>query len=336
MNMKTLTRVEIKDADKGEIAAVFSTFDSVDHDGDVTVKGAFTDGQPVAISAYGHGSSVGAMGMPYGVRLPVGKGRVRELSTEAVMEGRYFLDTTAGMDEFRTVKALSEPDGPGTEWSYNYTVKDAERGTFDGKSVRILKGLYVHEVSPVLQGAGIGTRTLAVKGMKQPNSELATALRNAGRERFGGDNTYVWAEDYDVDESWVVYSVSADDASERLVRVAFARSADGAVELDSTESEVERTVGYSPKSRKFSEQASSVLADVTSLIDRATEVVALRAAKGKGIADASADLLRQLDAELERLKALYGEPRPEHTTPSDDDLRREYARFVALTNGVTF
>ena len=242
---KALARVEIKDEDRGEVAAVFSTFDVIDKDGDVTVKGAFTDGAPVAISAYGHQSWKG--------HLPVGKGRIRELSTEAVMEGRFFMDTAQGADTFRTVKALSEDDGPGQEWSYGLADIKSERGVFDGQSVRFLKSIRVPEVSPVMSGAGVDTRTLAVKG----------------------------------------------------------------------------------EGLKFSEHATTVLADVDALIQRATEVMALRAQKGKGIAPESADLLDALTADLDRLKELL----EQGGTPSLDDedpnaaLAAEFLRFVATSQG---
>ena len=38
-------------------------------------------------------------------------------------------------------------------------------GTVEGKAVQFLKKLKVHEVSPVLLGAGIGTQTLSVKSL---------------------------------------------------------------------------------------------------------------------------------------------------------------------------
>lgn len=320
MDRKSLARVEIKDADKGEIAAVFSTLDVVDKDGDVTLKGAFTDGAPVAISAYGHQTWKGA--------LPVGKGHIRELAKEAVFEGRFFMDTSDGLDTFKTVKHMSEDDGPGQEWSYSLRDVKAEMGDLEGKRVRFLKSISVHEVSPVLLGAGVDTRTLAVKSVKQPNSEIAQALREAGRDRFGNDDTYVWTDDYDLDESWVVFSVS-DNESERLVRVSFTRDGDD-LTLAGEESEVERTVGYSPKSHKFSEHAKSVLADVDGLITRASEVMALRAEKGKTISEASKDLLAHLDGDLKRLAELIAAPTP----PVEDEAAvREYLRFVAIQNG---
>jgi hypothetical protein len=53
MRRKSFGAVEVKGADSGEVRAVFSTFNTVDSDGDVTLPGAFRDGQEVRISAYG-------------------------------------------------------------------------------------------------------------------------------------------------------------------------------------------------------------------------------------------------------------------------------------------
>lgn len=54
-------RVEIKDEAKGQIKAVFSTFNVIDSDRDVTVPGAFADGEAALISQYGHTSWEGAL-----------------------------------------------------------------------------------------------------------------------------------------------------------------------------------------------------------------------------------------------------------------------------------
>jgi hypothetical protein len=156
MDSKYLKGVEIKDAAKGEVSAVFSTFDVVDSDGDVTEPGAFTDGAEVAISAYGHTSWGGA--------LPAGKGIIRTTKSEAILEGKFFLDTTHGKDTFAVVKAM----GARQQWSYGFDIEDAAPGKFDGRDVQFLKRLTVHEVSPVLVGAGVNTRTLAAKGRKGP------------------------------------------------------------------------------------------------------------------------------------------------------------------------
>lgn len=155
---KSLSRVEVKDADKGEIVAVFATLGVIDSDGDVTVKGAFPNDAPVVISAYGHTSWQGVK--------PVGKGVIREVGDEAILEGQFFLDTVEGRDTFTVVKELG---GLGLqEWSYGYDPVKFSFGDHEGQQVRFLEELKVHEVSPVLKGAGVGTRTVAAKsgGMK--------------------------------------------------------------------------------------------------------------------------------------------------------------------------
>lgn len=152
-SFKQIGRVEIKNADKGEVTAVFATLNVVDSDKDVTRPGAFENGAKVRISAYGHKSWEGM--------LPVGKGTIREVGNEAILEGRFFLDTVAGRETFTVVKALGE-DGL-QEWSYGFDVISSEPGEFNGQKVRFLNKLKVHEVSPVLLGAGVGTRVLAAK-----------------------------------------------------------------------------------------------------------------------------------------------------------------------------
>jgi hypothetical protein len=156
MDSKHLKGVQIKDASKGTVSAVFSTFNVIDSDNDVTLPDAFTDGAEVAISAYGHTSWGGA--------LPAGKGVIRTTKSEAILEGQFFLDTTHGADTFKVVKAM----GARQQWSYGFDIVDGAPGTFDGKDVQFLRKLDVHEVSPVLVGAGVNTRTLAAKGRKAP------------------------------------------------------------------------------------------------------------------------------------------------------------------------
>lgn len=235
MATKSFTRVEIKDEDKGEVTAVFATLNVIDSDGDVTVPGAFENGAKVRISAYGHASWSGA--------LPVGKGTIREVKDEAILDGRFFVDTPAGADTFKVVKELGA-DGL-QEWSYGYDPVEYSFGEFEDQPVRYLNKLKVHEVSPVLLGAGVGTRLLTAKS-----------------------------------------------------------------------------------GLKFTEHAESVVADVEALITRASEVVALRAEKGKAISEDSAGLLERLMASMDRLKGLLAAPA---TDTSSDDVAREFARFVALS-----
>lgn len=166
MMRKSLTDVAIKDADRGQVEAVFATFDVVDLDGDVTRKGAIPEGTAVVISAYNHQSHKGA--------LPVGKGTIHEVGNQAVLKGQFFMDTTHGRDAFLTVKSLSE-DGL-QEWSYSLQDIESKRATVDGKAVREITGVKIKEVSPVLIGAGIGTTTLAVKDATKFSELKASAL----------------------------------------------------------------------------------------------------------------------------------------------------------------
>ena len=232
---KSLSRVEVKDADKGEIVAVFATLGVIDSDGDVTLKGAFPAEAPVVISAYGHTSWQGVK--------PVGKGVIREVGNEAILEGQFFLDTVEGRDTFTVVKELGALGLQ--EWSYGYDPVKFSFGEHEGQHVRFLEELKVHEVSPVLKGAGQGTRVLAAK---------AAGL-------------------------------------------------------------------------KFGEHVEAVVADVDALIARATDVVALRAEKGKAIAEPSAEALARLDGSLKRLAVLLTPTTPDTTS---GELEAIYAQHLAM------
>jgi hypothetical protein len=150
------SRVTIKNADEGVVEAVFATLGVIDSDGDVITKGAIPHGDKVTISAYGHKSWDG--------ELPVGTGIISEVGDEAIVSAKFFLDTEAGRDTFTTVKNLAA-EGLG-QWSFSLTDVVAERGVVDGVKANIIKAVKVYEVSPVLVGAGVNTRTLATKGAK--------------------------------------------------------------------------------------------------------------------------------------------------------------------------
>ena len=156
--MKTKTfraPMEIKAEGEGEpgaFTATFSTLNVIDHDGEVTVPGAFTEGQAVRIAYWGHRWH----------DLPIGRGVIHADEEKAWVEGRFFLDTAAGSETYKTVKNLEELQ----EWSYGFDILKDRAGQFEGQDVRFLEELNVHEVSPVFLGAGIGTQTTSIKGAK--------------------------------------------------------------------------------------------------------------------------------------------------------------------------
>lgn len=161
MEKKTYrANIEVKDNKTGEFKAVFSTLDTIDRDGDVTKPGAFADGQKVRIAYWGHRWE----------DLPVGIGHIYADEKKAWVEGRFFLDTEAGLETYKTVKNLEDLQ----EWSYGFDILDSEEGTVDGQKVRVLKKLDVYEVSPVLLGAGIGTGTMSIKSKKDENVDNGT------------------------------------------------------------------------------------------------------------------------------------------------------------------
>lgn len=149
--------VSIKSEVKGEVEAVFARLNVVDHDGDVTVPGAFKEGQTVAISQHGHTIWDGTA--------PVGKGTIHTVGDTAVFRGKFFMDMQAARDTFHAVKGMAEHG----QWSYGFNTLTAEPGQLGGKDVKFLKELEVFEVSPVLRGAGIGTSTVSAKQHKTTN-----------------------------------------------------------------------------------------------------------------------------------------------------------------------
>lgn len=148
---KHAATVDLKADEQGHIEAVFSTFDVVDSDGDILVREAFTDGQKVPL-VWSHDWS-----------MPIGKGTIRTDEKRAIFDGQFFTDTSAGLDAYRTVKAMGELQ----EFSWGFRILDAEPGQKDGQPIRTITKAEVFEVSPVLVGANRETYTLALKGRRR-------------------------------------------------------------------------------------------------------------------------------------------------------------------------
>jgi hypothetical protein len=126
----------------------------IDRDGDIIRKGAIPDGSKVAMSAYGHDAVWG--------NRPVGKGTLSTKGDQVIFDGRLFLNTADGRDTFEVLKEM----GSDQEWSFGFRVMGYEVPTEEEQkqgAYQVLTKLDAFEVSPVLIGAGIGTRTLAVK-----------------------------------------------------------------------------------------------------------------------------------------------------------------------------
>lgn len=335
MNTKSL-RVEVKDAAKGQVSAVFSTFDVIDSDGDLTVREAIEDGAPVRISAYGHKSWEGAM--------PVGKGVIRVAGDEAILEGQFFMNTQAGRDTFEVVKEMGDLQ----EWSYGFDILDAEPATVDGRTVRRLKRVEIHEVSPVLLGAGVNTRTLAAKSAgdrRKKNGFVPMHDSTVVEHVWDGFATVkALADDAKPSELRTVHAwVDPEGDPELKTSYAFAHHHGvggpanlraclmGIAELNGAKgaslSDVDRKGVYehlaahvrdadreppelqSPGgAKKFNDELLEGLSALSGLVDSASRVVAQRAEKGKQLSKVNAEVLEWISDELKRLQPLYATP----------------------------
>ena len=133
--------------DEGSVEAAFSTATVIDSDGDRVLSSAFRDGQHVGM-VWSHSWD----------RI-VGRGTVRVEPARAVFVGKFFTDTTAGLDAYRTVKAMSAPPSI-MGWSFGFRTLGSERGA-SGETV--IKQVELFEVSPCLIGANREAATLAIK-----------------------------------------------------------------------------------------------------------------------------------------------------------------------------
>lgn len=159
LELKSFCTFEVKDAEKGDVEAVIATLGVVDKDEDIITNDAIPNGSKVSMSAYGHDAVYGTA--------PVGKGVIHVDGSRAVFKGRMFLATVRGRETFEVLKEM----GVDQEWSFGFRILGSEVPNEEQRKQgarRILTKLDAFEVSPVIVGAGVGTRTLAVKAADAP------------------------------------------------------------------------------------------------------------------------------------------------------------------------
>lgn len=172
--------VEKMDA-SGHGLARLATMTDVDHDGDTYSPGAFS---------WKEGGEQWVPMLPAHQRteMPIGKARVYEKDGVAYAELHLNLDTVAGREWHASLKFDLATGKPAQEWSYGFGVIDAVREQRGTDPVRNLKRVDVHEVSPVVRGAGVGTATLAMKSRGQFAAQLDAVIGEIDDivERAGG------------------------------------------------------------------------------------------------------------------------------------------------------
>jgi hypothetical protein len=151
--------------DKGQGVAVIATLNVIDKDQDVTQPGAFGNGQTVQMVPAHNWQHV-----------PIGKGRIFEEGNEALFAFQLNMKLGHGRAWFEAAKFDLDNPPAKMQWSYGFSLLDSGFGEHEGQQVRFLKSLRVHEVSPVILGAGVNTRTLALKSDRAAEGEAEKAL----------------------------------------------------------------------------------------------------------------------------------------------------------------
>lgn len=153
-------RGEVKQLENpGEGLAIISTFNVIDSDGDVVVPGAFGEQTVQMIPTHNWNEA------------PIGKAKIKEQGEAAVAEFKLNLEMINGKEWYSALKFDMDNPPAKQEYSYGFSVVKERRGDFEGRQVRFLEQLKVHEISPVLVGAGVGTTTLALKQEKKTTLE---------------------------------------------------------------------------------------------------------------------------------------------------------------------
>ena len=155
--------IELKeDGDTRYIEAVFSLFDTIDSDNDVTKANSLRSGYT--------GNKVPLV-WNHDWSKVIGRGIIETDNQKAVFKG-YFLNTEAGKEAYETVKAMQDMQ----QFSYGFQVLKSSKGThIDSKGeevpVRVLEDVKVWEVSPVLVGAQQNSFVQALKSGLEPVDE---------------------------------------------------------------------------------------------------------------------------------------------------------------------
>jgi len=170
--------IELKeDGDTRYIEAVFSLFDTIDSDNDVTKANALRSGYT--------GNKVPLV-WNHDWSKVIGRGVIETDNQKAVFKG-YFLNTEAGKEAYETVKAMQDMQ----QFSYGFQVMKSEKAShIDSKGeevpVRVLQDVKVWEVSPVLVGAQQNSFVQALKSGLEAYDDWDTEFEEV-KEQVGTD-----------------------------------------------------------------------------------------------------------------------------------------------------
>ena len=322
--------LEIKNDEKGEVAAVFSIFDKVDSDGDIvkagSIKSGFKSGDVPMVWAHKWD-------------MPIGKGQIEQDDEKATFKGQFFMDTESGKEAYNLVKAMGELQ----QWSFGFKVDDSEYGKFkkDGsdeeEDVRFLKGLTVYEVSPVLVGANQETYTMAIKSNTELLEELTDSKTVLSTESMNQPDPKeeeveeAPAEEETIDDVHTEFEEVAEDAE--------AEDAEAEEIAEETAEEEEKDLKVSEEvNRTFSEEVKDVLAALENLITRAKAISSLREKDGRKLGAKATEALRTVQDDLSdawaELDSFVDEFGDEEVSESEVDEQPTDEGEVDENNGV--
>ena len=276
--------LEIKNDEKGEVAAVFSVFDKIDSDGDIvkagSIKSGFKSGDVPMVWAHKWD-------------MPIGKGQINQDDDKATFKGQFFMDTESGREAYNLVKAMGDLQ----QWSFGFKVDDSEYGKLkkDGEEeqdVRYLKGLTVYEVSPVLVGANQETYTMAIKS----NTELLEDIADAKSVMTTESMNQPDPEEEEVEEA-PAEEETIDEVDTEFEEVAEDTEAEEIAEETAEEEEKDLKVSEEVN-KTFSEEVKDVLAALENLITRAKAISSLREKDGRKLGAKATEALRTVQDDL--------------------------------------
>ena len=260
--------IELKeDGDTRYIEAVFSLFDTIDSDNDVTKANALRSGYT--------GNKVPLV-WNHDWSKVIGRGIIETDNQKAVFKG-YFLNTEAGKEAYETVKAMQDMQ----QFSYGFQVMKSTKGThIDSKGeevpVRVLEDVKVWEVSPVLVGA-------------QQNS-FVQALKS-GLQTFD-----------DVDTEFE--EVKQDEEESKYDKCTYGKDGNCAKEKDlNISSETDASVSKSSQQgMRLGEHAVASLEELKAFTERIEDLASLRNSEKKTLSSKSTELIAKY---LQGVSSIY-------------------------------
>lgn len=313
----------------GSFEAVIATFGKVDRDGDIVERGAFNN------------ATVSVLPSHDANHVPLGKARIEERGDQAVAVGSFNLDIEAARDWHSALKYDLQHPPAIQEWSWDFRPVEARDDTVDGEAVRRLVVLDTKEVSPVLRGASVGSRTIAIKRLKaegRSDNDRREILERALADTVEASAADVWVEA--VFDGVVVYTARQADGPAKLYERDFelpdgegAEPTFGDERRDVVREQSYRVVGKAdqdPPRLKLADELRWLTGDVDAIAKRVLELAESRKAEGRGLGEpvslASLDLAAgcaELGRVMKALRDVAVEVVPE------DEIAKAAARFLA-------